>query len=101
MNSIKHLGLMGFLLSFLAPCLMAERPLRILYFQAKSDAPEKASLYVGGKPLQETELPRHNFTKNIEIPDGDVVLSFLPQALPSDAALPKGATYCETSRKLE
>jgi len=69
----------------------AERPLRLLYFQAPADAPEDAFIFAGGKVVAETELPRHNFSNDIEIPKGDTVLHFLPQPLEEGSEVPQGA----------
>lgn len=83
--------IIGTMICLLSGIAQAERPLKILYFQAPADAPEKACIYGAGEMLAETELPRYNFSDNIVIPKGDVLLRFLPQPLAEDAKIPKAA----------
>lgn len=69
----------------------AERPLRLLYFQAPAGAPEKASIYAADSMVVETELPRNNFSEDIIIPKGDVMLTFLPSSLADGQEVPANA----------
>ncbi|MEP4079432.1 hypothetical protein [Haloferula sp.] len=81
----------GTMICLLTGIAHAERPLRILYFQAPAGAPEKACIYSADSMVMETELPRHNFSENIIIPKGDVTLRFLPKQLDDGAEMPIGA----------
>lgn len=69
----------------------ADRPLRLLYFQAPANAPEEVCVYAAGAMVAESELPRHNFSDNVVIPKGDTVLHFLPTPLSEGEELPEKA----------
>ncbi|MDP0492417.1 MAG: hypothetical protein Q7Q71_15320 [Verrucomicrobiota bacterium JB023] len=88
--------LRGSLLPLLALVLLvtqaqAQRPVRILYFDAPTGAPSSAHLYAGSRLVSETELPRHNFTETIEVPGGNLTLSFLPGVLEEGDDVPASA----------
>ncbi|MGD7652205.1 MAG: hypothetical protein ACQCXQ_03250 [Verrucomicrobiales bacterium] len=68
----------------------AERPVQLLYYQSPPDAPSKAFVYAGGAMVAEADLPRANFSKTVNIPDGELRLRFLPEPLAEGAKIPKG-----------
>ncbi|MDP4625921.1 MAG: hypothetical protein NWT08_12370 [Akkermansiaceae bacterium] len=74
-----------------------QRPVQILYFQAETDAPTKASLYVGESLVAETELPRDNFSETFEIPKGDIKLRFVSGVIEEEKQAPEGAPEVDIS----
>ncbi|MCP5537951.1 MAG: hypothetical protein H7A51_17170 [Akkermansiaceae bacterium] len=67
------------LFCLLTEVLYADRPVRVLYYQAPPDAPGNAYIYAGPTRIGQTKLPRHNFSDTIQIPNakGKIRLSFL------------------------
>ena len=84
--------LLALLLSLLGMYTYGQnRPVRILYHQAPAGAPSKAYIYSDLELLGETELPRANFSETFEIPRGEVLLKFIPNALTQQEKMPKRA----------
>lgn len=72
---------------------------RILYYGAPADAPKSAFAYQARQETQEqaiqepleVQLPRHNFSRSVELAGGRVQLTFLPSVLPEDSPIPQAA----------
>lgn len=76
---------------FAALSVHADRVVRILYYDAPTDAPKSAFMYQGGEEAQQVSLPRRNFSKSFNLVEGDLRVSLLPAALPEDTPVPEAA----------
>jgi hypothetical protein len=68
----------------------AARKARAIFVQPTGESVEKAVLFSGTEYV-EIELPRRNFSPEVELPAGDLVLAVLPGRLAADAPVPAGA----------
>ncbi len=66
------------------------RKARAIFVQPTGEAVEKA-VFFSGTEYVEIELPRRNFSPEVELPAGDLVLAVLPDRLAPDAEVPAGA----------
>lgn len=84
--------LLAVLLVLMAATTLSARTAKIIYFKAPSEAPKNFFLYQNvGDPV-EVDIIKDNFSKTIELSDGDVKLYFLPEKLSADdEGLPKNA----------
>lgn len=77
----------------------AERVARIIYYGASKAAPKTAVFYDQSGASQVVELGRHHFSDSFEIPNGDIVLRFVPKQLSDDQPLPAAAPRLKIPKK--
>lgn len=70
---------------------LSARTAKILYLQAPKGAPENVFIYSDDQQPKEVDLPKNNFTKPFNLPEGDLKLYFLPSKLDVDQEMPKNA----------
>ncbi|MFM2198209.1 MAG: hypothetical protein RLZZ505_1641 [Verrucomicrobiota bacterium] len=66
------------------------RKARAIFVQPPDQAAGKAALFTG-KEYLEIELPRRNFSPEVDLPAGDLNLAILPGQLAPDSEVPAGA----------
>lgn len=66
------------------------RKARAIFVQPTGEAVEKA-VFFSGTDYVEIELPRRNFSPEVDLPPGDLVLAVLPDRLAPNAEVPAGA----------
>ncbi len=80
--------LLVLLLSLISSASTSARTAKILYLKANKTAPQEAFLYQvdkeGLKDAIKVPLPKNNFSKTIDLEDGDTKLYFLPSELTTD-----------------
>lgn len=63
------------------------RRCRMIYFDGGAKAPQKAFLHLkNGELIGETSLPRVTFSPDIALPDGELLIYFLPEKYTGDPA---------------
>lgn len=71
------------------PCAAA-RKARAIFIQPPASPPEKAILFTGAAST-EIELPERNFSPEVELPDGDIVVAILASKPAGADAVPAAA----------
>lgn len=69
----------------------ADRIAKAIFVEPPEDSPEKIYLISAEKNSIEVALPSRNFSPDIVLPQGDLVLAILPRLLSEDEQIPKGA----------
>ena len=80
---------LGFLIALSLPSAAA-RKVRAIFIQPAGEALEKAVLFTGTE-YAEIELPQRNFSPEVDLPAGELLVAILPKQLDAGAEVPAEA----------